>query len=385
VIDRPLLVIAGYGISPLVLLLTGIALSCFLALWVLFMLGARSRSQALREAALAEQTHEMDDKMAELLRIQSEITGRLQGVAEVFGARQGDIARAVNDRMESLQHRLGQRMEETSRHQMTHLASLNERLAVIDTAQKNLQTLTGEILSLRDVLSNRQSRGAFGQGMMESIIRDGLPSGFYEFQVTLSNNSRPDCLIRLPGDERGLVVDAKFPLEAFLALREARDPAQREQALRRIAQDMGVHIRQMASRYLLAGETQDIALMFVPAESVYADLYEHCPDLLQKAQRARILIVSPSLLVLSVQIIQSLARDARVREEARTIQIEVGKLLEDVSRLNDRIGRLDQHFRQAQEDVVQIRTSSDKIQRRGQVLSALDFEGKPSALLAAAE
>ena len=354
----------------------GIALVLLLAM--AWSLRRSRRERAAEAAAAAERAREMDDKVAELVRSQSEITGRLQTVAEVFGSRQSDFARLISERLEGLQHRVGQGLEASTRHQGEHLTKLNERLAVIDAAQKNLTDLTGEVVGLKDILANKQARGAYGQGRMEAIIRDGLPGGAYEFQATLSNRTRPDCLVRLPGDERGLVVDAKFPLECFTQFRDAKSDEARQKAGQRVRADIGVHVRSLAEKYLIPGETQDMALMFVPAESVYADLAEHFDDVVQKAHRARIVIVSPSLLALAIQVLQALVRDARIRDEARVIQTEVQKLLADVGRLSERVGKLDSHFRQAQDDVAQIRTSAEKIVKRGQNIEALEFDDVPS-------
>jgi DNA recombination protein RmuC len=354
------------------------AVALVLLLAMAWSLRRSRRERAAEAAAAAERAREMDDKVAELVRSQSEITGRLQTVAEVFGSRQSDFARLISERLEGLQHRVGQGLEASTRHQGEHLTKLNERLAVIDAAQKNLTDLTGEVVGLKDILANKQARGAYGQGRMEAIIRDGLPGGAYEFQATLSNRTRPDCLVRLPGDERGLVVDAKFPLECFTQFRAATSDEARQKAGQRVRVDIGVHVRSLAEKYLIPGETQDMALMFVPAESVYADLAEHFDDVVQKAHRARIVIVSPSLLALAIQVLQALVRDARIRDEARVIQTEVQKLLADVGRLSERVGKLDSHFRQAQDDVAQIRTSAEKIVKRGQNIEALEFDDPPS-------
>jgi DNA recombination protein RmuC len=376
-----------WGEAALAFAAVSLALLCVMA----FALLKARRERAAEAAAAAERAREMDDKVAELARTQSEITGRLQTVAEVFGTRQSDFVRLISERLEGLQHRVGQGLEATSRHQTEHLSKLNERLAVIDAAQKNLTDLTGEVVGLKEILSNKQARGAYGQGRMEAIIRDGLPAGAFEFQATLSNRTRPDCLVRLPGDPRGLVVDAKFPLEGFTLFRDAKTDEARAKASQRVRADIGVHVKGLAEKYLIPGETQDMALMFVPAESIYAELQEHFDDVVQKAHRARIVIVSPSLLALAIQVLQALVRDARIREEARVIQAEVGKLLDDIGRLVERVGKLDAHFRQAQDDLVQIRTSAEKISKRGQKIEALEFEdgpGKPDLLaprLAAAE
>src|SRR5829696_7157457 len=354
------------------------ALVLVLLLVVTSLLVRTRRERALEAMAAAERAREMDDKVAEVARIQAEMTGRLQTVAEVFGSRQSDFARMVAERMEGLQHRVGQGLEASARNQAENLSKLNERLAVIDAAQKTLTDLTGEVVGLKEVLSNKQTRGAYGQGRMEAIIRDGLPGGAYEFQPTLSNRTRPDCIVRLPGDERGLVVDAKFPLEGFTLFREAQGDEARTKAAQRVRGDVGVHIKDIAEKYFIAGETQDLALMFVPAESLYADLQEHFEDVVQKAHRARVVIVSPSLLALAIQVLQALVRDAKIRDEARVIQTEVQKLLEDVNRLSERVGKLDSHFRQAQDDVAQIRTSAEKIVKRGHKIEALEFDDGPA-------
>jgi DNA recombination protein RmuC len=353
----------------------GMAGLSLLLLMIVTLLLVRSRRELALEAGIdAERAREMDDKVAELTRIQAEMTGRMQTIAEVFGSRQSDFVRMISERIDGLQHRVGQGLEASTRHQSENLSKLNERLAVIDAAQQNLSNLTGEIVGLKDILSNKQSRGAYGQGRMEAIIRDGLPANAFEFQATLSNRTRPDCLVRLPGDERGLVIDAKFPLEGFTSFREAKGEDAKTRAASRVRSDMLVHVKDIAEKYLIPGETQDIAMLFVPAESIYADLSEHFEDVVQKAHRARIVIVSPSLLTLAIQVMQALVRDARIREEARVIQVEVQKLLEDVTRLDGRVAKLDAHFRQAQEDVAQIRVSTDKIVKRSERIETLEFD-----------
>ena len=183
-------------------------------------------------------------------------------------------------------HHLSQSMTTTRQHTVDSLSKLNERLAVIDGAQKNITDLASQVTSLQSVLSNKQQRGAFGQGRMEIIIQDGLPKGCYEFQFTLSNRSRPDCAIFLP-DQRPLVIDAKFPLEAVTALREAKTDDERKLAAARMRTDIGKHVADIADKYLIPGETQDLALMFVPSESVYAELHDGFDDLVQKAFRSR--------------------------------------------------------------------------------------------------
>ncbi|KFC75574.1 RmuC domain protein [Bosea sp. LC85] len=348
--------------------------SLFLLVLVALSLWRGSHGRAIEAVIAAERAREMDDKVAEMNRMQAELTGRMQTMAEILSTRQGDLARLVAERMDGLRQQVGSGLEQNVKQTAESLGKLQERLAVIDAAQKNLTDLTSEVVTLKDVLSNKQARGAYGQGRMEAIIRDGLPAAFFSFQPTLSNRNRPDCLVTLPGDGRGLVIDAKFPLESFTMLREARGEEAKKAAGVRVRSDVGQHVKDIAERYFLPGETQDMALLFVPSESIYADLHEHFDDVIQKAHRARIMVVSPSLLALAIQLMQSLIRDARMREEARVIQTEVGKLLTDVRRLGERAEKLDQHFRQAQEDVAGIRTSAGKITSRGDKIGALEFD-----------
>src|SRR5262249_25707809 len=245
-------------------------------------------------------------------------------------------ARPVRRRTDAVSRRIGQSMEATTKQSVERLQHLHERLALIDNAQKNLNELSSQVTTLRDVLSNKQARGAFGQGRMEAIVQDGLPKGSYEFQYTLSNRTRPDCVVYLP-DKRPLVIDAKFPLEAVTALRAAKTDDDRKMAAQRVRQDVMKHVVDIADKYLIAGETQELALMFVPSESVYAELHDGFDDVVQKAYRARVVIVSPSLLMLAIQVMQQILKDARMREAADQIRTEVGRMMDDLGRLRDRV------------------------------------------------
>ncbi|MDB5595347.1 MAG: recombinase [Hyphomicrobiales bacterium] len=371
--DKILLTIGGFHLTGLEVLLAGSGAVLVVLFFLALSLRGASRDRASEAAAAGERQHELDDKMAELGRLNAELSGRLQTMAEVLSSRQSDLARVVSDRLDAVGQRVGLGLETSSKATTDNLAKLGERLAVIDAAQSRLTGLTQEVVSLKDILANKQSRGAFGQGRMEAIVRDGLPPNAYAFQHTLSNRTRPDCIIRLPGDDRVMALDAKFPLEAFTALRDAGNDEARRLAAARVRNDLGKHVKDVAERYLLPGETQDIALLFVPSESIYADLIEHFDDVVQRAHRARVVILSPSLLMMAIQVTQALVRDARMREQAHVIQHEVRLLLTDVTRLKERVGKLDTHFRQVQDDVGQITTSTDKIARRGDKIDQLEF------------
>lgn len=376
--EQILFVVSGTALTlGAVLLAAGaLALLLLVLIAILVLRGARERR---RDATARElMALELEQRVAEMARIQAETTGRLQSMGEMLAGRQAELSQSVGERLDHVTHRLGLSMETTARHTVEGLRHLHERLALIDNAQKNLSELTSQVTSLREVLANKQARGAFGQARMEAIVRDGLPAGAYEFQHTLSNMSRPDCVVFLP-DNRPLVIDAKFPLEAVTALREARNDEDRKRGAQRLRQDVGKHVADIAGKYLIPGETQELALMFVPSESVYADLYDGFDDIMQKAYRARVVMVSPSLLMLAVQVVQQIQKDARMREAAGQIQAEVGHLMDDLGRLRERVVRLEKHFGQANEDIRQILVSADKIDRRATRIEELEFGGDAEA------
>jgi DNA recombination protein RmuC len=326
--------------------------------------------RALRRGA----TERPDSHVAELARLQAETAARIETMRDMLAGGQAELRRTVDERLDSVAHHLNQSVTTARQHTVEGLQRLNERLAVIDGAQKHISQLASQVTSLQNVLADKQQRGAFGQRRMEIIVQDGLPKGCYEFQLALSNRSRPDCAIFLP-DQRPLVIDAKFPLEAVTAFRDAKTEEERKQAAARLRTDIGRHVADIADKYLIPGETQDLALMFVPSESVYAELHDGFDDVVQKAFRAKVVIVSPSLLMLAIHVIQAIQKDARMREAADKIQAEVGLLVEDLRRLNDRVLKLQQHFGQANDDVRQILISAEKIEKRGGRISEVEFGG----------
>jgi DNA recombination protein RmuC len=294
-----------------------------------------------------------------------------QRMAELKGHLQA-LQQTVHQRLEAVTQTVNQTMLNTTKDTKENLSKLNERLAVIDSAQKNITDLASTVSSLQKVFDNKQRRGAFGQGRMEAIVADGLPKGAYEFQFTLSNNSRPDCCIFMP-DKRFLVIDSKFPLEAATALENAKTDDERIQAARQLRQDLGKHISDISGKYLIPGETQDMAFMFIPSESLFGELHDAFDDICQKGYRAGVIIVSPSLLMLAIQVVQQIQKDARMREAADKIRGEVGHLVDDVHRLAERVAGLQRHFGQTSEDMRQILISTEKIEKRGARIQEVEF------------
>jgi DNA recombination protein RmuC len=314
-----------------------------------------------------------DDHIAELSRQHIDAAARLEAMIGLLAKGQSQLQHAVNERLDVVSHRLGDSLEKTKQNTAENLQKLNERLAVIDRAQKNITDLASQVTSLQGVLANKQQRGAFGQGRMEIIVQDGLPKECYAFQHRLSNNLRPDCAIFFP-DGRPLSIDAKFPLEAVIAFREAKSEDERKQAAARVRADIAKHVVDIAQKYLIPGETQDLALMFVPSESIYAELHDNFDDIVQRAFRSQVVIVSPSLLMLAIHVVQQIQKDARMREAADRIHGEVGLLMDDLKRMRERVLKLQHHFGQTNEDVRQILISADKVEKRGARIRDVEFD-----------
>ncbi len=355
------------------LLLAGtIALALLSALLIIRSWRANNRRHEQKLIDI-ERVRKSELRLAELVASQSELTGRLAAMSEGITAQNASLANRMDERLAGMSGQLGQSITATTKSTQESLAKLQERLAVIDDAQKNITSLTGQVVELQNILDNKQTRGAFGQSRMEIIVQDGLPLGTFEFQATLSNNKRPDCLVLMPNNAPSLVIDAKFPLEAWSAIQDAQTAEFKKVATSKFQRDMDVHIKAISEKYLIAGETQDTAFLFVPSESIFAEIHENFEKIVQKAHKVRVVIVSPSLLLLSIQVIQALLKDARMREQAHLIQDEVRRLMEDLARLDERVRKLQNHFNLTAADVDQILISTGKLSRHGDRIEALEF------------
>jgi DNA recombination protein RmuC len=364
--DEILFVVGELPVTYGRLLLAGGALGLVLLMSAVLLAWRAGRGRREEAIEAMRRTAELEYKLAEL-------SGHLKAFADQSAQYDAHLARTLDERLDQVSLRLGQGLNETAEKTSQSLQSLNERLAVIDNAQRNITELSSHMVSLKDILANKQARGAFGQGRMEAIIRDGLHLSAYSFQATLSNGMRPDCVVRLPESELALIIDAKFPLEAFNLLKAARSERDTRQAEQQLRADVLKHVKNIAQRYLIAGETHETAIMFVPSESVYAELYERFEDVIQKSHRERVIIASPNILMLLVQTMQAIFKDARMREQAGQIKVEVVKLMEDVGRMRDRVIDLQKHFGLASQDVEKLIVSSDKIAKRGHRIEQLDL------------
>ncbi|MCE2483475.1 MAG: DNA recombination protein RmuC [Alphaproteobacteria bacterium] len=344
--------------------------------YALIALAAAAVAAGLAAAMLRQMRRLRDDSASfgrtvdSVLRGQGELTGRLDQLAADGAARGATLGNSLREGL-----------EQSSARTAESLGELRERLKVIDEAQKNITELSGQVVGLQDILSNKQARGAFGNVQLRDLVQSALPPSAFQFEATLSNGRRADCLIKLPMPPGPIAVDAKFPRESFEALRAAPDEPRRNQAASAFRRDILKHVRDIAERYIVSGETAESALMFLPSEAIYAELHANFTELVQQSYRARVWIVSPTTLMATLNTVRAVLQDANMRKQAEVIQGEVHKMLEDVDRLGERAEKLRRHFRQAGEDVDQILISTDKIDRRGRAIVDIGLgEGADEAI-----
>ena len=322
------------------------------------------------------------ETMAQLAQQQAELMGRLAAMAEAQAQTRSELTTTLNERLDQVSQRMGQSLEATAQKTAETLGTLTTRLSVIDEAQKNITELSSQVVGLQDILANRQARGAFGEVQLNDIVSNALPPSAYSFQTTLGNGTRADCLIILPNPPGPIAIDAKFPLDAYHMLRNAKDEPERAIAARQFRGDLNKHVTAIAEKYIVPGETAESALMFLPSEAVYAELHANFPDVLTKSYQARVWIVSPTTLMATLNTVRAVLKDVEMRKQAGTIQKYVGLLMQDVTLLGKRVEKLDTHFRQAEGDINDIKTSTERISKRSERIQEVEMgeDGAAEAL-----
>lgn len=319
-----------------------------------------------------------------LLRGQAELAGRLSQLSEHSSLEQNKIAQAISEqkmavlkimdeKLLAVTKSVGEGLQQTTAKTTETLTDLRERLAKIDVAQQKISSLSEQVVSLQEVLSNKQARGAFGEIQLNDLVTSILPPNAYEFQMVLSNAKRADCVLRLPNPPGTIVIDAKFPLESYHALRAAVSDREKLEAERFFRASVLKHIKDISEKYIIPGETAESALMFLPSEAIYAELHANFTDVVEVSYRSKVWIVSPTTLMATLNTVRAVLKDAKMREQAGVIQKEVGTLVEDIGRLDSRIESLSKHFKQANEDVDNIRISSSKIGKRIQRIEDIEL------------
>lgn len=357
--------------DPLTQLIIGAG---FLVL-ILLMLSLRSVARLTKIAEpIGYQMNALGQRVQALGEGQERLAGGLHHVSEAQAQQQTSMLQLMEKRLADVQLQMNENLQGSARRTAHSLGELQQRLTAIDKAQENITKLSGDVLSLQDILSNKQTRGAFGEIQLNDIVSKALPSDSYTLQATLSNGRRADCLIHLPNPPGPIVIDSKFPLEPYEALRNAKTDWELNDAARQLRTAVKKHIKDISEKYILDGETADGALMFLPSEAVYAELHANFPELVREGFSARVWIVSPTTCMATLNTMRAILKDARMREQAGAIRRELGLLYQDVDRLGTRVENLDRHFNQAAKDLTEIKISADKAGKRARRLDNFDFE-----------
>ncbi|WP_339713800.1 DNA recombination protein RmuC [uncultured Sneathiella sp.] len=357
-----------------------IAVIALLLIGILVLFTKMSKAEKL--ATTASVNSETLTRLTEsLINQQAQLEGQLKQVSADTAASRQEINQTLSERLDTVSKRLGDSLSQSAEKTGQSLSELQTRLAVIDKAQSNLTELSNQVVGLQDILANKQARGAFGEIQLNDLVKSALPPSAYDFQVTLGNGRRADCLIKLPNPPGSIVVDAKFPLESFHLLRQAETESDKTIAIRAFTGAMQKHIADISDKYILDGETAESALLFLPSEAVYAELHANFPAILERSYKARVWIVSPTTLMATLNTVRAVLKDSQMRAQAGVIQKEVGILLKDVERLDDRVSKLGNHFQQASKDIELIETSSRKISSRAEKIEELQLGEENEELL----
>lgn len=360
--------------DPLILLaIGGLAALLLLLVLVLRSIAAANRT-AQAMAPLAQQMGALGSRVQSLSDGQHQLAGGISHVSELQAKSQAQMLEVMERRLEEVQRSMGETLHGTSTRTARSLGELQQRLEQIDKAQAKIEKLSGDVLGLQDILANKQTRGAFGEIQLNDIVHKALPPDSYAFQATLSNGKRADCLIHLPNPPGPIVIDSKFPLEPYEALRQAQNQREVDEAGRALKTAVRGHIRAIAERYIIEGETADGALMFLPSEAVYAELHANFPELVREGFAARVWIVSPTTCMATLNTMRAVLKDARMREQAGAIRKQLAMLHRDVELVVERVGKLTTHFGQARKDLDDITTAAERAGKRATRLDSFDFE-----------
>ncbi len=312
----------------------------------------------------------------------AEVRGQLSQMA----TQSSHLQRAIAEQMAQSEGRLSTRLEQSLRDQNERtnksLTGMAEKLVLITEANNHISALSSQVTQLQNILSNKQARGSFGEVQLENLVRDALPENAFEFQETLCNGKRVDCLLRLPNPPGPICIDSKFPLEAYRRFAGAGNKVERVDALRALENDVKKHIRDIAEKYIIPGKTAESAILFLPSESVYAEINIQLPKLVEASRKAHVYMAGPDNLMLLLHTVRAILRDARMHEAAGLIQVQVELMMKDVNRLEDRVTKLATHFSQAERDISDIQTSTRKIISRGDKIDEIDVLDVQEASLA---
>jgi DNA recombination protein RmuC len=330
---------------------------------------------------LAESTDRLRNSVGDELRQTRETLHKLQiSLAANLSETTDRLNAKIDARLGEIAGKVNERLDEGFKRTNETFVNVMQRLATIDEAQKKIETLTGSVVSLQELLGDKRSRGAFGEVQLEALIRNVLPPAAFDFQVTLSNGARADCVLRLPEPTGMVCVDSKFPLENYHRMFEAgTNDVDRAIAQKAFRADVRKHIDDIAKKYIIANETSDGAVMFVPAEAVFAEIHAYSAEVVDYANGKRVWIVSPTTLMAVLNTARAVLKDVETRKQIHVIKEALARLAVEFGRFDERLRDLAKHIRQANEDVERIQVTGGKISQQFQRIESADLDEKPSA------
>ena len=313
------------------------------------------------------------DDLEKLKEGQLKLAGIIENLVKNQNSGNANILANMEGRLSEVQKQIFESLSGSATKTAESLGALQERLVAIDKAQANLEKLSGNVLGLQDILSNKQTRGVFGEIQLKDIVSKALPPNTYDFQVLLNNGKRVDCMIYLPNPTGPIAIDSKFPLDSYDNLRISKNEIEKKRAIQDFKKSIRFHINSIAEKYIIEGETADGAIMFLPSEAIYAELHANFSDVVREGFSKRVWIVSPTTCMATLNTIRGILKDATLKENSSKIRENLNHLFKDVSRLGNRIENLDKHFYLASKDLEEVKVSAKKVTIRADKFEALDF------------
>ena len=339
-------------------------------------------SERLRGAVAQELKESRDGLHGLQLKLTQELAAQREAMASKLTETTAALNARIDERLDQISGKVSERLDEGFKKTNETFVNVMSRLATIDEAQKKIESLTGSVVSLQELLGDKRARGAFGEVQLEALVRNMLPPGAFEFQATLSNGTRADCVLRLPPPTGVVAVDSKFPLENYHRM-FAQESSETDYVLaqKMFKADVKRHVDAIGGKYIISGETADGAVMFVPAEAVFAEIHAHHAEVVEYANAQRVWIVSPTTLMAVLNTARAVLKDVETRQQVHVIKDALSRLAVDFGRFDERMRKLADHVRQAHEDAQQVQITSRKISQRFAQIESVELEELPAPLL----
>ena len=329
---------------------------------------------------LNDSLNKLTDRLNVTLSEQGKIHGEI--VRDTMDSATNQLKNLLNMRLQDIDSKVKESLEEGFKKTNDTFDRVMKQLSTIDEAQKKIDGLTSNIVSFQELLGDKKSRGAFGEVQLEGLVRNALPPNAFSMQHTLSNGNRADCVLFLPEPTGSVAIDSKFPLESYRKMLDTSlPPDEIKNAQKQFKLDIKKHIHDIASKYIISNETSDGAVMFIPAEAVFAEIHAHHSDLIEEAMSQRVWLVSPTTLMAVLNTARAVLKDVETRKQVHIIKAELGRLGQEFERFDVRMKKLADNIKQAHEHAQDVHVTSQKISRRFSQIERVELKNDPNALL----